>query len=138
VITSVSQLIKSIHQYFSSKLAAAFRPTMSMGVSMTASAVGVTMVGGLAAKKKHSDEVDGETSGSHNEHEHGIFYRLGVDESLQGFNEQCETQRQHEHGVDQSSQYFGPCPAVRVLLRYPARYLKHNVVHKTKRYSLCN
>lgn len=109
-----------------------------MGVSMTASAVGVAMVGGLAAKKKHSDQVDGETSGSHNEHEQGIVYRLGVDESLQGFYEQCETQRQHEHGIDQSSQYFGPCPSIRVLLRYPARYLQHNVVYKTQEVESCN
>ena len=77
----------------------------------------------VTVEQKKSKDVDNEPGNTDEYHTVHFFDLVRVRQSLDRLDEDGEAESDEEDGVDQSTQYFSTCPAVRVLSRVLLRHL---------------
>ena len=79
-------------------------------------------ISSVAVEKNQSYDVDDESGHTYIDHAVDSFNHVRVGQALDCLDEDCEAQSDQEHRVDESTEHFSACPAVRVL---PREFLGH-------------
>ena len=82
-------------------------------MSMTSMAVSMS----VAVEKNKSQDVDDESGNADIQQEVDFFDLVRMRQSLDRLDEDGEAESDEEHRVDESTEHFSTCPAVRVLSR---------------------